>query len=158
MRSPRSPRSRSPWRRGDAASNGCTQPFGLQCKTSRHNVYVVAASLGLALFGIYAFWCSLNIIDKHHIDVTIRETALHSYGEKSRHTLVSYVFADTDPQYRSNLDVFIRQGILQDDSAEYVIIIQMSDVRDPVDLPQLPAHARYVKHVNNCYDWCVLQC
>jgi hypothetical protein len=70
-----------------------------------------------------------------------------------RTTLVLYVFSNTDSQYRTNLDIFIRNGVSRDETAEYIIVVQMNSKADLTMLPKLPAHARYVKHINECYDW-----
>lgn len=56
-------------------------------------------------------------------------------------------------QYRSNLDVFIRAGVRRDESAEYIIVVQMNSTAEMAQLPELPPHARYVRHTNECYDW-----
>lgn len=85
-----------------------------------------------------------------------RDAAKHFLGESehpARSTLVVYVYSDTDPQYRNNLETFIELGILRDTSADYLIIVQMEQVNSTVDLPKLPAHAQYVRHHNECYDW-----
>ncbi len=39
-------------------------------------------------------------------------------------TLVVHIFADTDPEYLENLKFFVQYGILQEDNAEYVILVQ----------------------------------
>ncbi len=76
-----------------------------------------------------------------------------SYGSKE--TLVLYVFSDTDPEYYDNLVVFTEHGIRQDTTAEYIIIAQGASILE--QLPELPSHARYVLHANECYDWYVHQ-
>ncbi len=70
-----------------------------------------------------------------------------------RATLVLYVFSNTDAQYSTNLDIFIRNGVSRDKSADYIIVVQMNNTTDMAMLPKLPAHARYIKHINECYDW-----
>lgn len=39
-------------------------------------------------------------------------------------TLVMYVYADSDPEYRRNLEFFVRFGVSDNDGCEYVIVIQ----------------------------------
>lgn len=88
-------------------------------------------------------------------------------------TLVVHIFADTDPEYLENLKFFIRYGILQEDNAEYIVLIQTDSstivrAREPsalqpfnlsmvflqfARLPGLPSNAKYVQHKNECYDW-----
>lgn len=90
-------------------------------------------------------------------------------------TLVVHIFADTDPEYLENLKFFIRYGILQEDNAEYIVLIQTDSstivrARKPsalqpfsaflsvvivqfARLPGLPDNAKYVQHKNECYDW-----
>jgi len=43
-----------------------------------------------------------------------------SYGR----TLVVHVFADADPEYLENLKIFVKYGILREDDAEYIILVQ----------------------------------
>jgi hypothetical protein len=96
---------------------------------------------------------------------------------QQRENLVLYVFAATDPQFRSNLEFFVREAVQGDTISEYVFIIQESSklkvrgravscrlarsaaaltlehLTQAKDLPILPKHARYVRHSNRCYDW-----
>lgn len=39
-------------------------------------------------------------------------------------TLVIYVYSDTDPEYRGNLEFFVRHGMWERDGCDYLIIIQ----------------------------------
>jgi hypothetical protein len=116
--------------------------------------------LGTTSIALNGFWGRFQLMDRHHLLPTDhhRDAAQHFLGDDAattppRSTLVVYVFSDTDPQYRGNLEVFIQQGILKDDSADYYIVVQMKDAAAALDLPALPAYARYVKHSNECYDW-----
>ncbi|KAL0029714.1 hypothetical protein WJX79_004145 [Trebouxia sp. C0005] len=68
-------------------------------------------------------------------------------------TLVVHIFADTDPEYLENLKFFIRYGILQEDNAEYIVLIQTDSSTIFARLPGLPDNAKYVQHKNECYDW-----
>ena len=70
-------------------------------------------------------------------------------------TLVLYVFSANDAAYIDNLRFFILHAVHSNDPADYVIILQQ-DSRYPVNsthLPSLPRNARYVSHVNECFDW-----
>jgi hypothetical protein len=119
--------------------------------------------LGTASMVMNDLWGRSKRADRHQVLLSLRASAEHEHqrnaamhfvgdaGQGARSTLCVYVFSDTDPQYRGNLEAFIQQGILEDDSAEYYIIVQ--DAAGAQDLPALPAHAHYVKHRNECYDW-----
>lgn len=51
-------------------------------------------------------------------------------------TLVVYVYSDSDPAYRENLDYFLRVGVAADDPAlHYVIVIQAGDSIQATGLP-----------------------
>ncbi len=76
-----------------------------------------------------------------------------------------YVFANSDPEARPNLEHFVREGIAAGDAdlaagaagggVDYLILIQ-HDERLPAAagrLPDLPPNARFVWHSNECYDW-----
>lgn len=39
-------------------------------------------------------------------------------------TLVVHIFADTDPEYLENLKFFVQYGILQEDNADYIVLVQ----------------------------------
>ena len=39
-------------------------------------------------------------------------------------TLVVHIFADNDPEYLENLKFFVQYGILQEDNADYIILVQ----------------------------------
>jgi hypothetical protein len=93
--------------------------------------------------------------------------------------LVIYVFADSDPEARNNLEYFIREGVNREGSssadgnsggtsfgdggaspeppaADYLILLQHDERGGPggaPPLPPLPRNARYVWHTNACYDW-----
>ena len=59
--------------------------------------------------------------------VLTRRKDVKSCGYLAAHldkTLVVHIFADTDPEYLENLMFFIQHGILQEDNAEYVLLIQ----------------------------------
>ena len=59
--------------------------------------------------------------------VLIGKKELRSFGCLSGHldkTLIVHIFADTDQEYLENLKFFIQYGILQEDNAEYVILVQ----------------------------------
>jgi translation initiation factor eIF-2B subunit epsilon len=71
----------------------------------------------------------------------------------NRSTLVVYVYSDTEPQYRGNLAAFITLGVRKDETADYYIVLQQPATPADSDLPELPAHAQYVSHKNECYDW-----
>lgn len=43
-------------------------------------------------------------------------------------TLVVHIFADTDPEYLENLEFFVKHGILQEDNADYIILVQTNTV------------------------------
>ena len=40
------------------------------------------------------------------------------------HILVIYVFSNTDAEYESNLQFFIKHGVKADDGCDYIIVIQ----------------------------------
>jgi hypothetical protein len=126
---------------------------------------MLCLALSAVSIAINNVWGRPRYIETNHIVVKIRETrvdfdrnaAEHFLGETphlgTRQTLVSYVFSDTDPQYRGNLEAFIQQGVLTDESADYIIIVQNENTYWAQNLPPLPVHARYVNHTNDCYDW-----
>lgn len=39
-------------------------------------------------------------------------------------TLMIYVFSDSDPEYRRNLEFFVEFGMGEGDGCEYVIVVQ----------------------------------
>eukprot|EP00892_Ulva_mutabilis_P000943 jgi/Ulvmu1/1084/UM105_0043.1 len=72
---------------------------------------------------------------------------------EAAHTLVLYVWSNTDEYYRDNLQFFVKHGMPGCNGCRYVVIINEDDTHPAGDLPQLPANARYVRHENRCYDW-----
>jgi hypothetical protein len=58
---------------------------------------------------------------RHHAHIC----SLCSGGRKQQaDTLVLYVFSDSDPEYRHNLEFFVRFGIAAGDGCDYVIVVQ----------------------------------
>lgn len=72
---------------------------------------------------------------------------------KSGRTLVSYIFADADPQYYHNLVYFVEKGVTKEPFVDYIIVIQQTQSLKGLQLPTLPYNARYIMHTNECYDW-----
>ncbi len=80
--------------------------------------------------------------------VLIGRKELRSSGCLGAHlnkTLVVHIFADTDPEYLENLKFFIQYGIVQEDNADYIILVQTDSstiVRAPrrSARPPLPYH------------------
>ncbi|WIA10790.1 hypothetical protein OEZ85_010958 [Tetradesmus obliquus] len=70
-----------------------------------------------------------------------------------RDHLLLYAFSYTDPEFLHNLEYFIKEAVIGDTVADHVIIVQEGPELERVPLPELPAHAKYVHHQNECYDW-----
>lgn len=109
------------------------------------------------IFGILALGTATGAV-QHNVhtsnDRILDLGNTRDFGQGHRDTLVLYVFSDSDPEYLTNLYVFLRQGIMQDDTADYIIIVQFSgDSQNAAHLPALPPSARYIYHENQCYDW-----
>ncbi|GAQ90930.1 hypothetical protein KFL_007030030 [Klebsormidium nitens] len=66
-------------------------------------------------------------------------------------TLVSYVFSDTDPEYRLNLLHFLNHITYNRDPADYVIIMN-GGKPDDFELPEVPPNVRFLAHPNECFD------
>ncbi|KAF8068311.1 UVR8 [Scenedesmus sp. PABB004] len=71
----------------------------------------------------------------------------------ARDHLLLYVFSPTDPEFLENLRFFVSEAVARDTLADHVIIVQTGDDLERVALPELPPHAKYVYHANECYDW-----
>jgi hypothetical protein len=118
-------------------------------------VWLFALLVGFYFSVFFGHSMYLEVYESHprtidHVVAAVRH-------EERREILALYVYSDTDPAYRGNLEVFIRNGVHTDDSADYIVVVQVMDlaVADAVlaDLPELPPYARYKAHVNSCYDW-----
>eukprot|EP00882_Tetradesmus_deserticola_P016554 GHRQ01017688.1.p1 GENE.GHRQ01017688.1~~GHRQ01017688.1.p1 ORF type:complete len:308 (+),score=99.69 GHRQ01017688.1:374-1297(+) len=70
-----------------------------------------------------------------------------------RNHLLLYAFSYTDTEFLHNLEYFVKEAVIGDTIADYVIIVQEGPELKRVPLPELPAHAKYVHHQNECYDW-----
>ena len=70
------------------------------------------------------------------------------------HTLVLYVFSETDPQYIENLRFFVTEVRRQRDPSDYVFVLNGSGSPVPGGVPALDGiRGRYLSHPNVCFDW-----
>lgn len=68
----------------------------------------------------------------HILLLTRKESVSPGYRSRSQErTLVVHVFADADPEYLENLKFFVQYGILHQDNAEHIILVQ-TDTSDIV--------------------------
>jgi len=94
-------------------------------------------------------------------------------------TLVIYVYSNSDPEYRKNLEFFIKEAIKPNDGCDYVIVLQQDSPEDvpwpnlrlllngtkhlnttagattdkkSMNPPFLPSNARFLLHPNKCFD------
>eukprot|EP00775_Hariotina_reticulata_P012780 gene12780-12909_t len=70
-----------------------------------------------------------------------------------RDHVLLYAFSYTDPEFLHNLEYFVQEAVEGDTLADHIIIVQEGPTLKRVPLPELPPHARYVSHHNECYDW-----
>ncbi len=77
----------------------------------------------------------------------------HPLLSSGRDHLILYAFSASDPEAVVNLRYFIDNAVIGDDVADVIIIVQQGGGLQNVSLPELPMHAQYVPHANECYDW-----
>ncbi len=75
-------------------------------------------------------------------------------SNESLKVLVIYVFANTHLLSLSNLQFFIRVGLMKSSNVDYYIILQ--DLNNltliKTSLPPLPSNGHYIEHENKCFD------
>eukprot|EP00798_Chlamydomonas_sp_ICE-L_P032249 gene32249-16815_t len=79
----------------------------------------------------------------------LREVLL---GSGQRDIAVMYLLSTSDPEYIINFHFFLDIAIAQDTRCRYFIIVHEDDYKEN-ELPELPDHADYVVHSQDCYDW-----
>mmetsp|Transcript_669 Transcript_669/g.1942 ORF Transcript_669/g.1942 Transcript_669/m.1942 type:complete len:501 (-) Transcript_669:495-1997(-) len=118
----------------------------------------------LSLAGGLALLLTLMLRPLFRTDAAAASGAAHySYWASALHmahlgggpdTLVVYIYSNSDPEYEHNLEFFVRHGMREGDSCEYIIAVQHGvGLRLNGELPRLPSNARYVHHENMCFDW-----
>ncbi|GAB4817919.1 hypothetical protein N2152v2_004965 [Parachlorella kessleri] len=90
----------------------------------------------------------------YHSSWQLRFAQTPAAAPKPTDTLVFYVYSNTDPEYEGNLIFFLKKGVAANDGCDYVIIIQEGPgVEETHNLPETPPNVRFVRHVNECFDW-----
>lgn len=62
--------------------------------------------------------------------------------QQQPHTLVLYIFSNTDKEYINNLRYFVRNGMWEGDGCEYIVVVN-SDDDAPVPPPLLLCNTAY---------------
>ena len=89
-------------------------------------VATAAVAVIYVIFSLGRYWEASSLPHSHNVPRNALERSWAFQGGEVD-TLVTYIFSDTDPEYRENLRFFLRWGIREGDGADYIIVLQESE-------------------------------